>query len=259
MMAEPETLIEAKGICVSFARRLVLDDVDLVLTPGEIVTLIGLNGSGKSTLVRVLLGLLTPSRGTIRRKPGLRVGYSPQMLPTDATVPMTVARFLTLGRRLPRAALMAVLEEVGAEHLLDAQIADISGGELHRVALARALAREPELLVLDEPMSGVDVAGQADLYGLIDDIRRRRGCGVLLVSHDLHLVMAATDTVVCLNHHVCCMGRPEAVIQDPAFITLFGERTDQTVAVYRHRHDHVHTPAGHVVPLADEADTDGAP
>jgi zinc transport system ATP-binding protein len=253
MASEP--LIEARDVCVSFARSVALDHVDLALGQGEIVTLIGLNGSGKTTLVRVLLGLLAPTEGEVRRKPGLRIGYTPQGLPVDRTMPMTVARFLTLGQRAPRTRLAAALDEVGAGHVLDSQISHISGGELHRVALARALLREPDLLVLDEPMSGVDVAGQADLYGLIGDIRGGRGCGVLLVSHDLHLVMAATDTVVCLNHHVCCTGRPEAVIGDPAFTALFGDRYDQTLAVYRHAHDHVHDPSGRALTRAGE-DTD---
>ena len=259
-MAASEALIEAKDVCVSFARRMVLDHVDVGLMRGEIVTLIGLNGSGKTTLVRVLLGLLAPDRGEVRRSPGLRIGYAPQRLPVDRTMPMTVARFLTLGQRAPHERLAGALDEVGAEHVLDSQISQISGGELHRVVLARALLREPDLLVLDEPMSGVDVAGQADLYGLIGDIRGRRGCGVLLVSHDLHLVMAATDTVVCLNHHVCCTGSPEAVMGDPVFTALFGESYDQTLAVYRHAHDHVHDQAGRAVPLEDKStEADGAP
>ena len=252
-MAGLQPLIEARDVCLSLAGSVVLDHVDLSVSPGDIVTLIGLNGSGKTTLVRVLLGLVAPDSGEVRRRPGLRIGYTPQQLPVDHTLPMTVARFLTLGHKAPAGRLAALLDEVGAGRVLDSQVAEISGGELHREVLARALLREPDLLVLDEPMSGVDVAGQADLYGLIRDIRDRHGCGVLLVSHDLHLVMAATDTVVCLNHHVCCTGRPEAVAEHPAFTELFGESYGRTLAVYRHAHDHVHDAAGRALPIDDEA------
>jgi zinc transport system ATP-binding protein len=250
-MAE-DLLVEAKGITVAFGDRAVLDGVDLRLHRGEIVTLIGLNGAGKSTLVRVVLGLLRPDAGTVRLRPGLRVGYAPQHLAVDATLPMTVARFLTLGGRAPRARLEAVLDEVGARHVLDIQLARVSGGEMHRILLARALLRAPDLLVLDEPMSGVDVSGQTELYRLIADIRDRRGCGVLLVSHDLHLVMAATDIVLCLNGHVCCSGHPTAVARDPAFIALFGRRMAETLAVYHHHHDHRHDAGAEAVPLEAE-------
>jgi len=252
-MVVMEPLIEARDVCLSLGGQVVLDHVDLAIAPREIVTLIGLNGSGKTTLVRTLLGLTVPDSGEVRRRPGLRIGYAPQQLPVDRTLPLTVARFLTLGHGAPRRRLVEVLDEVGAGRVLGSQISEISGGELRRVVLARALLREPDLLVLDEPMSGVDVAGQADLYGLIRDIRDRHGCGVLLVSHDLHLVMAATDSVVCLNRHVCCTGHPEAVAEHPAFTELFGDRYGKTLAVYRHAHNHVHDAAGHALPVDDAA------
>ncbi len=222
-----ERLIEARDLCLRYAARQVLDHVDMDVTRGEIVTLVGLNGCGKSTLARVLLGLVAPDTGTVWRAPGLRVGYTPQDLAIDRTLPLTVARFLTLGQSAARDRLIAALREVGAEGVIDNQLWEISGGELHRVALARALLREPDLLVLDEPVAGVDVSRQADLYDLIARIRDRRGCGVLLISHDLNLVMAATDRVVCLNHHVCCTGRPLEVVRDPEGINklqVFVER-----------------------------------
>lgn len=246
-----ERLIEAHRLCVHYRGRAILDQVDMHVDRGEIVTLIGLNGAGKSTLVRALLGLITPDSGSIARRPGLRIGYSPQHLHLDPTLPLTVAGFLALGGRTPRDRMRALLVEVGVEDVLDSQVADISGGELHRVLLARALLRRPDLLVLDEPLAGVDVAGQSDLYRLIADIRDRYGCGVLLVSHDLHVVMAATDRVVCINHHVCCTGRPESVTRTPEFAALFGHHVAEALAVYTHDHDHTHDVHGAPVPLEE--------
>ncbi len=242
-------LIEARELSVRFRERTILDRVDLQVSRGEIVTVIGLNGAGKSTLVRALLGLITPDSGCVLRQPNLRIGYSPQHLHLDATLPLTVARFLTLGARAPRQRLQELLAEVGVADVLDSQIADISGGELHRVLLARALLRKPDLLVLDEPLAGVDVAGQSEIYRLIADIRDRYACGVLLVSHDLHVVMAASDRVVCINHHVCCTGRPESVTRNPEFVALFGPHVAEVLAVYSHHHDHQHDVAGAPVPL----------
>jgi zinc transport system ATP-binding protein len=244
-----ELLIEARDLCVSFDGRQILDQVTLQISRGEIVTLVGLNGSGKTTLVRVLLGLLTPDRGTVRRAPGLRIGFSPQRVDRDSILPMTVQRFLTLATPMPRTRLQALLDEVGAGGLIDNQIADLSGGEFHRVLLARAIVRTPDLLVLDEPLAGIDVASQAELYRLIAHLRERYGCGVLLVSHDLYVVMAATDMVVCLNHHVCCMGHPHSVARDAQFIALFGPHVAETLAVYTHQHDHRHDISGEPVPL----------
>ncbi len=242
-------LIEARDLSVRFRERTILDRVDLQVSRGEIVTVIGLNGAGKSTLVRTLLGLVTPDSGSVLRAPGLRVGYSPQHLHLDATLPLSVARFLTLGGRAPVPRLLELLAEVGVADVLHSQVADISGGELHRVLLARALLRKPDLLVLDEPLAGVDVAGQSELYRLIAEIRDRYACGVLLVSHDLHVVMAATDRVVCINHHVCCTGRPESVTRNPEFVALFGPHVAEALAIYSHHHDHQHDVAGAPLPL----------
>lgn len=242
-------LIEARGVTVAFQGKTVLDAVDVRVMPAEIVTLVGLNGSGKSTLARVLLGLLRPRAGTVWRRPGLRVGYTPQHLERDPTLPLTVNRFLGLGVDAPPGRLRATLAEVGAPETLHSQLAALSGGELHRVLLARALLRDPDLLVLDEPLAGVDIASQSDLYAMIADVRARRRCGVLLISHDLHVVMAATDTVICLNQHVCCRGRPETVTRHPEFVSLFGRRAAEVLAVYSHQHDHRHDAAGQPVPL----------
>lgn len=250
-MTEREILVRATGVTVHLAHRRILNKVNLEVSSGEIVTLIGLNGAGKSTLVRTLVGLIQPDSGTVFRKPNARVGFCPQHVNRDTTLPITVKRFLTLGAKATQKELETVLAEVGAESVLHSQIASLSGGELHRVLLARALLRSPELLVLDEPLAGVDVSSQSELYRLIAGIRDQRRCGVLLVSHDLHVVMAATDTVVCLNHHVCCTGHPESVAQHPEFISLFGKRMAEVLGVYTHDHDHRHDEAGGVVPFND--------
>jgi zinc transport system ATP-binding protein len=242
------TLVAAEGVAMSFAGRQILSGVDLTVSRGEIVTLIGLNGSGKSTLARILLGLLQPDAGRIWRAAQLRHGYVPQTITVDPAMPLTLQRFLTLGGRVGTADLIAILAEVGLPGRLEAQVSTLSGGELHRAMLARALLRRPDFLVLDEPMSGVDVAGQAQLYKLIETIRDTYDCGVLLISHDLHVVMAATDRVVCLNHHVCCTGRPESIIGEPEFRALFGAAVADRLALYHHHHDHEHDAHGDVVP-----------
>lgn len=240
-----ELLIEARGLRVGFGATVVLDDVDLDVARGQVVTLVGPNGAGKTTLLKVVLGLVRPQAGTVWRPAGLRIGYVPQKLTIDPTLPLTVRRFLALA--LPRgghADLDAALRSVKAAHVADRQVRDVSGGELQRVMLARAMLRRPELLVLDEPVGNVDVAGQAELYEAIGRMRGDSGCGVLMVSHDLHLVMAATDHVVCLNRHVCCAGSPHAVSRDPAYAALFGDRVAASLAVYAHHHDHLHGPDG---------------
>ncbi len=248
-LSQAPPLVEAREVSLRFGSLSVLDAVNLSVHAGEIVTLVGLNGAGKSTLLRVLLGIVRPHAGEVVRAPGLRIGYSPQHVHRDPILPMTVLRFLTLGAPAPRERLAELLAEVGAGAILDYPVAEISGGELHRVLLARALLREPALLVLDEPLAGVDVASQSELYRLIATIRDRYGCGVLLVSHDLHLVMAATDTVVCLNRHVCCTGHPRAITRHPEFIALFGPHVSPELAVYHHSHDHRHDAHGDPVPI----------
>jgi zinc transport system ATP-binding protein len=237
-------LISARGILLSRGGRTLLQDVDIDVAPGEIVTLIGPNGAGKTTLVRVLLGILPPNRGVVKRKAGLGVGYVPQRLEVDRSIPLTVARFVALGRRSSTAEIERALAEVGAQALLERQLTELSGGELQRVVLARALVRSPELLVLDEPVRGVDYAGEAELYTLIGRLRSERGFGVLLVSHDLHIVMAQSDRVICLNHHVCCSGVPHSVAQHPEYARLFGPQASRAIGLYQHHHDHSHDLAG---------------
>jgi zinc transport system ATP-binding protein len=238
LKAEP--LVSAEGIEIVKGGRTILHDVAIEVCAGEIVTLIGPNGAGKTTLARVLLGLEKPTRGDIARHPSLRVGYAPQKFDLDSTIPLTARRFLMLGGSMADAEIEAVLEEVGAGGVSERQLSRLSGGEFQRVLLARALLRQPNFLVLDEPVRGVDYLGEAELYKLIGSIRTRRGCGILLISHDLHVVMSASDRVVCVNQHICCQGIPESVAQHPEYQRLFGTEAARSFALYRHAHDHSH-------------------
>ncbi|MBO0740101.1 MAG: metal ABC transporter ATP-binding protein [Hyphomicrobiaceae bacterium] len=237
-------LFSARSVWLTRAGRAILQSVDIDIGEGEIVTLIGPNGAGKTTLVRVLLGLEKPDRGTVVRKPGLIVGYVPQRFAIDRAIPLTVARFIELGRRVAREDAGRALADVGADKLADRQLAELSGGELQRVVLARALVGSPGVLVLDEPARGIDYTGEAELYALIGRLRSERGFGVLLVSHDLHLVMAQSDRVICLNRHVCCSGVPQSVAQHPEYARLFGTQLARALALYQHHHDHRHDLAG---------------
>jgi zinc transport system ATP-binding protein len=241
-----EALIAAARLSVRADGTNILDNVSLSVHPREIVTLIGPNGSGKTTLLKALLGLVR-AEGAITRRAGLKIGYVPQQFARDASLPITVRGFL--GLYAPASANEAALARVGIAHAAGRPLAALSGGELARVLLARAIAGRPELLVLDEPLAGVDVSGEAALYHLIAEIRDELGCGVLLVSHDLHVVMAQSDHVVCLNRHVCCEGHAEAVARDPAFLDLFGARAARDLALYTHHHDHAHTPSGDTVDI----------
>lgn len=247
-MTEPatNTLISASQLCLHLGGRAVLDHVDVRVSAGEIVTLVGPNGSGKTSLLRVLLGLQPVDSGSIQRRPGLRVGYMPQRLQVEPVLPLSVKRFLLLAGQITDNELHIACQRSGIEKLLQKPLQGISGGELQRVLLARTLLRKPDLLVLDEPAQGVDINGQQQLYQLIAEIRTELGCGVLMVSHDLHLVMAATDHVLCLNTHICCTGHPEAVSRHPEYLKLFGGALEG-MAVYTHHHDHSHDLHGDVV------------
>lgn len=233
-------LLEVANLSLIIGKNLLLDKVNLKIGTGEILTIIGPNGAGKTTLLRVALGLQKPTSGSVQQQPGLTIGYMPQRLHLDPTFPLSVKRFLALACNNDFTRILALLSEVGAAHVLDSAVQTLSGGEMQRVLLARALVREPDLLVLDEPVQGVDVHGQVELYQLISRIREQRGCAVLMVSHDLHLVMAATDQVLCLNQHICCSGTPESVANDPAFMELFGPAAVQYMAVYVHDQNHHH-------------------
>jgi len=243
---EAQTLICAQNVGLDLRGKRILQDVNLQVSAGEFVTLIGPNGAGKTSLIRIMLGLLDPSHGKVHRSPKLRIGYMPQKLHVDENFPISVYRFLQLAKN-DKVAIERALEEVDIKSLADTPLASVSGGEMQRVFLARAILRDPQLLVLDEPVQGVDVGGQTLLYKLISKIKDHYGCGILMVSHDLHLVVASTDTVVCLNQHVCCYGHPESVVKHPQYLSLFGESSASALAVYTHHHDHDHDIHGDVV------------
>lgn len=234
------SLIAAENVSVTYGANTVLHDVSLAVDPGEIVTIVGPNGSGKTTLLRLLIGAARPSSGRITRKPGLRIGYVPQKLHIDPTLPITVDRFLRLPGGTTRAACKVALERAGVPDLLHRQMSALSGGQFQRVLLARALINQPDLLLLDEATQGLDQPGSAAFYLQIEDVRRKTGCAILMISHELHVVMSASDRVICLNGHVCCEGAPETVSAAPEYRALFGSGTGGALALYRHEHDHIH-------------------
>lgn len=240
-------LITLHHVSVKYGSRNVLSHISLSLKAGKILTLLGPNGAGKSTLVNVILGLVAPNAGTIEKQANLKIGYVPQKLHLDTTLPLTVERFISLHIGCKKNDILPALERVGAQHLLKMPMQKLSGGETQRVLLARALLNRPQLLVLDEPTQGVDVNGQIALYSLIEELRNELHCGVLMVSHDLHLVMAKTDEVLCLNQHVCCSGTPSAVSQHPEFVAMFGKHQSEQLAIYTHHHNHQHDLTGKVI------------
>ncbi|HBS49328.1 MAG TPA: zinc ABC transporter ATP-binding protein ZnuC [Rhodobacteraceae bacterium] len=235
-----KTLMDVDHLSVSYGATRALRDVSLQVEPGEIVTIVGPNGSGKTTLLRAIVGAVAPTSGRIARAPGLVVGYLPQRLHIDPTLPITVERFLRLPGGASRSEIAAALARSRVTDLSKRQMSELSGGQLQRVLLARALVAKPGLLLLDEPTAGLDQPGSAAFYVLIDEVRRETGCAVLMISHELHVVMAASDRVVCLNGHVCCHGTPEHVSSAPEYRALFGTGTRGALALYRHEHDHSH-------------------
>lgn len=243
-MSEP--LLRLEQATVNFSGTAAVDRVDLVIQPTDIITLIGPNGAGKTTLIKAILGIQPLSSGRLWRRQGLRIGYMPQRLQLQPTLPLSVERFLAF-TGAGKQQIQEALGRTRIEHLLKSSIHNLSGGEMQRLLLSRALLRKPHLLVLDEPAQAVDVNGQAAMYDLIRSLRDELSCAILMISHDLHLVMASTDRVICLNQHVCCSGSPELVSTDPAFTELFGQRVAESLAVYHHRHNHQHDLHGEVL------------
>lgn len=241
-----EALIQARGLTINRpgTTEPVLAGVDFRIHGGEIVTVVGPNGSGKSSLVRALLGHMALAAGEVARRRALRIGYVPQRVQIDTAIPMTVRRFLSLPRRVSAKAASAALARTGVPGLETRQLSQLSGGQFQRVLLARALLSDPHLLVLDEPTQGLDQPGIVAFYRLLEEVRRETGAAVLMVSHDLLVVMSASDRVVCLNGHVCCEGTPEHVSEAPEYLALFGAQAEGTLALYRHRHDHDHDQTG---------------
>ena len=234
------SLISTHNLTLRLNGQTVLEDINIAIEAGEIVTIVGPNGSGKSSLLRVLIGALKPTSGSVKRAPDLRIGYVPQKLQIDATLPLTVRGFLNLPRRQSSGVVAAALTQAGVSDLAKKQMADLSGGQFQRVLLARALLDKPDILILDEATQGLDQPGSAAFYRQIEDVRSEMGCAVLMVSHDLHVVMAASDRVLCLNGHVCCEGTPEIVADAPEYRALFGTGTQGALALYRHEHTHSH-------------------
>ena len=241
-----DMLISLDNAGIYRSERWLVRGVSMSVAPGEIVTLIGPNGSGKSTTAKMALGVLDADEGSVHRKANLRASYLPQKLDVNWTLPLSVTRFLRLTNRASRKQVESALSATETLHLANAQMSKLSGGEFQRVLLARAVLRSPDFLVLDEPVQGVDFNGEIALYKLIEDIRNRLDCGVLLISHDLHVVMSTTDRVICLNGHVCCSGTPANVASSEEFKSLFGERAASGLALYEHRHDHEHLPDGRI-------------
>lgn len=234
------SLIEIDNLSIRYGANTVLHHVRLKVEPGEIVTIVGPNGSGKTSLLKAIIGATAPATGQVRLRPGLRIGYVPQRLHIDATLPITVERFMSLTGRVSRSDCAAALEAAGVPDLLKRQMSQLSGGQFQRVLLARALINRPEVLLLDEATQGLDQPGSAAFYRQIEAVRRDTGCAVLMISHELHVVMSASDRVICLNGHVCCEGTPDVVASAPEYRALFGTGTGGALALYRHDHDHDH-------------------
>lgn len=248
-------LISLKNVNLQIGNQTILQAISFDIQNKEIITVIGPNGAGKSSLIKLIAGLTQPTEGKIMSNPGLRLGYVPQKLHLDKSLPLKVSRFLSLAN-VSKAARNDALATLGIKHLATKQMHNLSGGELQRVLLARAVARKPDLLLLDEPLQGVDVNGQIELYRLIAQLRDQLNCAVLMVSHDLHLVMAQTDSVLCLNQHICCHGHPENVSQHPEYLKLFGCKAAEEIAVYTHHHDHHHAIDGDIEHCNSECNHD---
>ncbi len=240
-------LLELQNAGLQRDGRWLVRNINLTIRSGEIVTLIGPNGSGKSTTLKLALKIAAPSEGTVHQSPDLKISYIPQKLHIERTLPLTVEHLIKLTSAIPTQVIHDSLKMVNAEHLIHAQASLLSGGEFQRVMMARALARKPNLLVLDEPVQGVDFNGEAQLYEMIENFRDTTGGSVLLVSHDLNIVMAATDRVLCLNGHICCSGSPAEIISNPEYIRLFGHRASSALAAYHHHHNHKHLSDGTVI------------
>jgi len=246
MQSDRSILVELRNAGFSRGGKWMVRGVGFSVREGEIATLVGPNGSGKSTTAKLALGIIAPDEGYVEKRAGLRVSYVPQKLEIDQTLPLSVERFMRLTSPLTNYELVEALKLTGANQLQLSSVQTLSGGEFQRVMLARAIARKPDLLVLDEPVQGVDFNGEIALYELIVKIRDQLGCGIILISHDLHVVMAATDSVICLNGHVCCRGTPNIVAESAEYRALFGERASSMLALYEHQHDHTHLPDGRV-------------
>ena len=245
MSIENNILVKLNEVGFHQNKKWLVKGVSLQVERGKIVTLIGPNGSGKSTTAKIALGIYKNIEGQVEKFTN-NIGYVPQKISIDWTLPLRVKDFMLLTDNLKDDVLDEALTLTGVKHLKDKNLGNLSGGEFQRVLLARAISKKPELLVLDEPVQGVDFTGEIALYELIKKISEKLNCGILLISHDLHTVMTATDHVVCLNGHVCCSGSPKDVARNNEYKALFGEQASQTLSVYEHKHDHEHSNDGEI-------------
>ena len=235
-----KALITVQNISLNHQGKKILDDVSFTLNPGEFITLIGPNGAGKSSLIKVLLGLIKQDSGKVKRSKSIRLGYTPQLFTPNPFIPITVVDFLTLNQKVEKLFLQKTAETTGVATLLNSALKELSGGELQKVLLTRALMNKPNVLILDEPAQNLDVDGQMQLYQLIQDIHQSQDCAILMVSHDLHRVMKESSQVLCLYHHICCKGHPEAILKDEQFNDLFADQMGELMATYEHHHNHHH-------------------
>ncbi|MBL6771403.1 MAG: metal ABC transporter ATP-binding protein [Proteobacteria bacterium] len=240
------TLIQLNNCGILRNRKWLVRGVSLTVDRGQIVTLIGPNGSGKSTTAKMALGIMKPDEGDNTIKENLKISYVPQKLAIDWSLPLRVLDFMNLIENYDHSIINEMLTITGIQHLQNEDVRNLSGGEFQRLLMARAIAKKPDFLVLDEPVQGVDYAGEIALYQIIQDIRKNLNCGILLISHNLHVVMSQTNHVICLNGHICCSGEPKSIVKNPEYIKLFGENMDPTLAFYKHEHDHHHHPDGSV-------------
>jgi zinc transport system ATP-binding protein len=235
-----DTLIHVDKISLSRHGKSILDQVSFELKAGEFITLIGPNGAGKSSLIKVLLGLIKADTGSVTKSSNIRLGYTPQKFIPNELIPISVLDFLQLNQKVDTNFLHETAQLTSIESILNHELSSLSGGEMQRVLLARALLAKPNVLILDEPAQNLDVNGQMHLYKLIQDIHQKQGCAVLMVSHDLHRVMKESTQVLCLYHHICCMGQPESILKDSQFNDLFADQMDELMATYEHHHNHCH-------------------
>lgn len=242
-------LITLKDVSLTIGKQVILQNISMSVPKGEIITIIGPNGAGKTSLLKIVLGITNPTEGKVEKRPNLIIGYVPQKTVIPSSVPITVHRFLTLDQKYSDDKINTALNNTGISHLLERSIHPLSGGEMQRVMLARTLLKNPELLVLDEPAQGLDPAGEEDFYALLAELNKKCGCAILMVSHDLHLVMAKSHQVICLNRHVCCNSRPNE-IHSSEYAKLFGKETSELMP-YSHHHDHVHLPDGSITHVVE--------
>tara|TARA_B100002051_G_scaffold71931_1_gene68200 strand:- start:2796 stop:3536 length:741 start_codon:yes stop_codon:yes gene_type:complete len=238
-------LVKLNNSGVLREKKWLVKGISLEIYREQIVTLIGPNGSGKTTTAKIILKIIEPNEGKVELNTK-KIAYVPQKINIDWAIPLRVIDFMNITSKLNVSSIMDNLKLTGVDHLLYKDLINLSGGEFQRVMIARAIAKRPELLILDEPVQGIDFNGEIKLYNLIKNISNNLKCGILLISHDIHFVMSSTDHVLCLNGHVCCSGTPQDVAKNPSYIELFGEQAASSIALYKHNHDHTHNQDGSI-------------